>query len=201
MQHKRSTVNLTILVVSLLSVACAPERPPAPTTMHVCDEHGCADRPTNYATFDPMNTPEAAEDQRIKALEEMAGNDPRAAFDVALRFFRGDGVKKNEYKGVQWMRKAAEAGDFNAQKALGRLYLTGLGEMGSDPGEAERWLTVTASKGDREAGKLLKEATTARQSQQAQFQVNEEWRKNTYYNWAIGYRYYWGWGNGGWYLY
>ncbi len=200
MQLKQSLRQLTVIVIGLSVLSCA-ENKPVPATMTVCDEHGCTERPKNYATFDPSNTPEAVEDEKIKALEAMAGNDPRAAYDLGLRFFRGDGVKQNGYLGVKWMRKAAEAGDFGAQKALGRLYLTGLGEMGSDPGEAEKWLSITASKGDREASQLLKEAVAARQSEQAAYQFNEQWRKNTYYSWAVGYRYYWGWGSSGWRLY
>lgn len=200
MRIKQSITQLAVFVIGLSAWSCV-EQKPVPATMTVCDEHGCAERPKNYATFDPSATPEAIEDQKIKALETMAGSDPRAAYDLGLRFFRGDGVKQNGYLGVKWMRTAAEAGDFNAQKALGRLYLTGLGEMGSDPGEAEKWLSITASKGDREANKLLKEAVIARQAGQAAYQVNEQWRKDTYYSWAIGYRYYWGWRTTGWYLY
>ncbi|WP_240348294.1 sel1 repeat family protein [Methylomonas sp. EFPC1] len=144
----------------------------------------------------------SAEDSaKIKALEELAANDPRAAYDLALRFFRADGVRQDTYKSIKWMREAAEKGNFDAQKALGRVYLTGLGEMGSDPGEAEKWLSITASKGDKEASSLLKEAVQARQSEQADYQWRRRWQQIFYNNWYSGYRYNWYWGTGRWYLY
>ena len=55
------------------------------------------------------------------ALEAMAAKDPRAAYDLGLRFFRGDGVKKDSYLAIKWMRDAGERGDFKAAQALGRL--------------------------------------------------------------------------------
>jgi TPR repeat protein len=72
------------------------------------------------------------------------------------------------------MRDAAERGNLKAQMALGRLYLTGLEEMGADPGEAEKWLSITSSKGDKEAADLLKDATKARRSKQARHQLENQ---------------------------
>jgi TPR repeat protein len=193
------SVSFITVIITLLLTACA-EEPPKPTTMRVCDDRGCADRPLGYTTYDPMSQA-PKDDGRMAALEQMAENDPKAAYDLALRLFRGDGVRQDSYKAIKWMRVAGEAGDFQAQKALGKLYLTGLGEMGSDPGEAEKWLNITASKGDRESETLLKEAQFARQNEQARYQVYDRWRRSIYDSWAIGYRYYWNWGNNGWYLY
>lgn len=197
-----STIKVLPAIITLFLAACANNPPPAPQTMRVCDQNGCVDRPKNYATLDTVNTPEAAEDTKIKELEKIAAGDPRAAYDLGLRFFRGDGVRQDSYLAIKWMREAAEKGNFAAQKALGRLYLTGVGETGSDPGEAERWLSMTASKGDQEAKQLLKIATEARQANQAEFQVHDRWRRSIYDSWAIGYRYNWYWGNTGrWLLY
>jgi hypothetical protein len=123
-------------------------------------------------------------------MEKRAASDPRVAFDLALRFFRGDGIRQNSYRALTWMRDAAERGDLNAQKALGRLYLTGLGEMGSDPGEAQKWLSITASRGDKEASKLLKEAVEARKSEQEEYLWHKRWRSVFYTNWSHGYSYY-----------
>jgi TPR repeat protein len=197
--HLSAGLKSLIAIAPLLIVACAHQEVKAPETMRICDENGCADRPKNYATFDPANTPQAAEDVKIRALEKMAANDPRAAYDLALRFFRGDGVRQDSYLAIKWMRAAAEKGNFEAQKALGRLYLTGLSEMGADPGEAERWLSLTAGRGDKEAVALLREATAARQSEQAQYTWNKRWQSTFYNNWYSGYRYNWYWGNNGWY--
>jgi TPR repeat protein len=102
-------------------------------------------------------------------------------------------VRQDSYRSIKWMRDAAERGLFDAQKALGRLYLTGLAEMGADPGEAEKWLTMTASRGDKEASKLLREAAAARQSQQAEYRFYSRWRStfNTYWYSGYGYNSYW----------
>jgi TPR repeat protein len=85
--------------------------------------------------------------------------DPRAAYDLGLRYFRGDGVRQDSYQALKWMRDAAERGYLKAQTAVGRLYLMGLEEMGSDPAEAEKWLSIAAGRGDKEAKTLLAQAT------------------------------------------
>ena len=182
--------------------ACAhQEKQVQSQTIRICDENGCADRPKDYASFVPEPTMSSQEAAKIKALEDLAASDPRAAYDLALRLFRGDGVRQDVYRSIKWMREAGEKGDFNAQKALGRLYLTGLGEMGSDPGEAEKWLSMTASRGDKEAQTLLKEAVKARQSTQADYEWRRRWQPVFYNYWHSGYRYNWYWGTGRWYLY
>jgi hypothetical protein len=81
------------------------------------------------------------------------------------------------------------------------VYLTGLQEMGSDPGEAEKWLSITLNRGDTEAAALLAQATMARQSQQEQYKINNQWRSTFYNNWYSGYRYQMYWQNGGWNYY
>jgi uncharacterized protein len=195
MQDKRLALKKLIVSLFLLSlVACANERPKPKDTMTVCDPSGCAERPKNYESFNPESAlPDNDPDGKIAALEELAKSDPRAAYDLALRLFRGDGVRQDSYRSIKWMREAAERGHFEAQKALGRLYLTGLGELGSDPGEAEKWLTICASKGDKEAAQLLKEATIARQSEQAEWKWLNRWRSvfNTYWYSGYGYNSYW----------
>lgn len=182
---------------------CTQTPPPVANvnTVTICDESGCADRPKNYASFDPAkrSPEEEAANQRMADLEALAEKDPSAAYDLALRLFRGDGIKQNTHKSVEWMRSAGERGHFEAQKALGRLYLTGLGEMGSDPGEAEKWLSMTASKGDKEARTLLKEATQARQTLQSNYRYWDRWRSTFYNYWSSGYNYHWRWDTGRWY--
>jgi len=182
--------------------ACAqtPPQPVAPSTITVCDEQGCAERPRDFETFRPQRTAEEeAAVQQIAALEVIAKKDPSAAYDLALRLFRGDGVKQDLYRSVQWMRDAAERGHFDAQKALGRLYLTGLAEMGSDPMEAQKWLTITAGRGDKEAEKLLEEANAAKQELEDDYRWRQRWRQTFYNYWAHSYPYYWRWGAGRWY--
>ncbi len=199
--HLNTSLRRLFVITPLLLIACAQETPKLLETMRICDENGCTDRAKNYATFDTNNSKHAAEDDKIKVLEQIAANDSRAAFDLGLRFFRGDGVRQDGYLALKWMREAGEKGNFEAQKALGRLYLTGLGETGADPGEAERWLTMSVAKGDKEAAKLLQQASAARQSEQAQYQVYDRWRRSFADSWLYGYRYNWYWGAGSWSLY
>lgn len=194
----------SVLVLSFMGVVgCASQHEspdPSLKMMRVCDERGCIDRPSGYSSL-PAN-PVQSEDPKMTSLKQLAASDPRAAYDLALRYFRGDGVRQDTYQSIQWMRQAAEKGHLDAQKALGRLYLTGLGETGADYAEAQRWLSLTASRGDKEAVQLLKEANMARQSELDDYQWRMKWQNTFQNNWNSGYGYNWNWQQtSGWYLY
>ena len=98
------------LCLSLLLVSSAAF---AQDTIRICDASGCSDRPRNTATFEAelAAQPDPAQNPKLLALEAMAAKDPRAAYDLGLRFFRGDGVKKDGYLAIKWMRDAGERGD------------------------------------------------------------------------------------------
>lgn len=195
--------RVLLVLLSLAVFGCATQREPqeaAAKTLRICDSSGCNDRPGNYTSMVP--TPTAIEDPKMVSLQQLAANDPRAAYDLALRYFRGDGARIDHYQSIQWMRKAAEGGHFEAQKALGRLYLTGLGETGPDYAEAQKWLSMTASRGDKEAVELLKEANDMRAGEIEDYQARRQWELTIHNNWSSGYRYYWNWRpTGGWSLY
>ena len=142
-----------------------------------------------------------AAERRLSALQSLARKDPRAAYDLGLRLFRGDGVRQDSYQALQWMRDAAERGDLEAQKAVGRLYLTGLEEMGSDPREAEKWLGIAAGRGDEEAKKLLAEARILKRSEFEYRRWVDHWRGVFYGYWYNGYPYRAYWRHGYWYFY
>lgn len=170
-------------------------------TVRICDSTGCSDKPRNTSTFDPAKDDNPEETRRLAALTDIAAKDPRAAFDLGMRFLRGDGVRQDGYLAIKWLREAGERGDVRAQAALGRIYLTGMQEMGSDPGEAERWLSMAAERGDKPSAKLLPEARQARQDEQANYRWREYHRKHGYGWWYSAYPYYWVWRGGVWYLY
>lgn len=174
----------------------------AQDTVRICDDKGCADRPRNSSTLEAELAAQAdpAADARIAALEAMAAKDPRAAYDLGLRYFRGDGVRKDSHQAIKWMRDAGERGNLKAQQALGRFYLAGLEEMGSDPGEAERWLSMAADRGDKESKKLLFEARAAKKNEQQKYQVREADRKSWHGGWYSGYAYQSYWRAGNWYF-
>ncbi len=167
-------------------------------TIRICDDSGCSDRPRSSATFDPSRDDNPEQTRRVAALEAIARQDPRAAYDLGLRFFRGDGVPQNNFLALKWMREAGERGVLAAQAALGRFYLAGLQEIGTDPAEAERWLSLAADRGDQESAKLLLDARKAKQDEQALYRWREAHCKDWLGWWSSGYPYYWTWGTAGW---
>ena len=88
-----------------------------------------------------------------------------------------------------------------AQVALGRLYLSGFEEMGSDPAEAESWLLAAAGKGDPEAKKLLEEAQKAKKDEVEYRRWVNTHRALWMGYWWNAYHYYTYWQAGYWYYY
>ena len=194
-----SSVRAVLLAVASLSLSlggCA-QVAPVKSTVTVCDPH-CSERPRDQVNQELRDTGD--DDGRIAALEEAAKGNARAAYDLGLRYFRGDGITRDSYKALSWMRVAAEKGNLEAQKALGRLYLTGLEEMGRDPREAQTWLSLAASRCDKESAKLLAEAEAARRSEEAEWKWLNRWRPAVGRWWYRGYRYYGVW-NGRYWVY
>ncbi|MBB1074601.1 sel1 repeat family protein [Rhodoferax sp. 4810] len=188
-----------LLLSMLLLVAGAASAQTGEKTIRICDDTGCSDRPRSSATFDPSHDDNPEQTRRLAALADVAQKDPRAAYDLALRYFRGDGVPRDSYLAIKWMREAGDRGVPQAYLALGRFYLMGVEEMGADPAEAENWLSLAAARGDKEAKKLLAEARTAKKTEQELYQWRETYRKNWYGWWSSGYAYHWYWGPAGWY--
>ena len=167
--------------------------------VQICDSSGCSMRPASTETFVPSETAENHEqDAHVAALESLARDDARAAYDLGLRYFRGDGVLQNSFEALQWMRHAGERGDLQAQKALGRFYMTGLEEMGPDLREAQRWLGMAASRGDSESQELLQNVNRALQDEYYYRQRLRIWRDYSYYYWYRAYPYRWYWRRGYW---
>lgn len=182
--------------------ACSSQSPSAqlerPETVRVCTGNHCVEQHRNTITRqDAASDPEA--ERRLAALEQLGETDPKAAYDLGLRLLRGDGVTRDSYQAIEWMRKAGDRGLVDAQFALGRIYLMGFEEMGADPGEAEAWLTRAAAKGHKEALRLLPQAQAAKKSEHSNYQVREADRKSWGY-WYSSAPYYWHWRGSSWYL-
>ncbi len=188
--------NPLLLTLLLLTGAASAQ---TSDTIRICDTSGCSDRPRNSATFDPSHDDNPEETRRLAALADIARKDPRAAYDLALRHYRGDGVKRDSYQAIRWMREAGDRGVPEAQLALGRFYLSGVEEMGADPAEAEKWLSLAAARGDKEAEKLLAEASNAKKTEQERYQWRQFHRQHWLGWWATGYPYHWYWSAAGWY--
>lgn len=187
---------MKFLLLTLMLVSSAVAAQSEPATIRICDDTGCSLRQRDSATVDPAGDDHPEETRRLNALVGLADKDPRAAYDLALRFFRGDGVRRDSYQALQWMREAGDRGVPAAYLALGRLYLMGLEEMGPDPSEAEKWLSLAADRGDKEAKKLLVDARKAQKSElelyhrhQDKHQANKQWWRDMYadqFYWAPG---------------
>ncbi|MFM0065626.1 tetratricopeptide repeat protein [Paraburkholderia aspalathi] len=185
-------------VITLLT-ACA-QNPPQSTTVRICDDQGCSERPKDRVNFDAADNGQGEEgNSSIAALKALAETRPQAAYDLGLRYFRGDGVRQDSYQALTWMQKAAERGNLQAQKALGSFYLFGLEEMGPDPREAEEWLLIASGRGDKESKALLAEARAAKTSDEAYYQWVNQQRPVFYDYWFSGYPYQGRWNSGTWY--
>lgn len=185
--------------VLYLVCAAALAQQAAEPTIRICDDTGCSDRPRSSSTFNPSAGGDAQAERRAAQLIALAEKEPRAAYDLGLRYFRGDGVRQDSYQALTWMRDAAERGYLKAQVAVGKFYLMGLEEMGSDPAEAEKWLSMAAGRGDKEAKRLLGEASRARKDEVAYRRWVDSQKAvwNSY--WQSRYEYQWQWNNDGWY--
>lgn len=199
MKTTRFLLSFLLLILALPAAFAAED---AASTIRICDRTGCSDRPINRSAAPARTESDSVADRRLAALEEAAHRDPRAAYDLGLRYFRGDDVRQDSYQALQWMRDAAERGDLHAQLAVGGFYLMGLEEMGSDPAEAEKWLSIAAGRGSKEAKKLLSEASAAKRKSQAEYQRWVDSRRHVWYGyWYRSYPYRAYWRNGAWYYY
>ncbi|MBM2765351.1 tetratricopeptide repeat protein [Burkholderia anthina] len=183
----------------LLLAACAQDPSVTSNTVRICDETGCFDRPKDQVSYQKRDDSDDREDPRIVSLKQAAKTQPKAAYDLGLRYFRGDGVRQDSYQALKWMRDAAERGDLQAQKALGSFYLFGLEEMGSDPREADKWLSIAAARGDKESKKLLELARKAKKEDEEDWKWRTQWRDVYYGYWNSGYPYYGVWHQTYWY--
>ncbi|MPV65186.1 tetratricopeptide repeat protein [Burkholderia sp. BE17] len=183
----------------LLLAACAQDPSVTSNTVRICDDTGCSYRPKDQVSYQNRGDAEDREDPRIVTLKQAAKTQPKAAYDLGLRYFRGDGVRQDSYQALKWMRDAAERGDLQAQKALGGFYLFGLEEMGSDPREADKWLSIAAGRGDKESKKLLELARKAKKDDEEDWKWRTQWRDVYYGYWNSGYPYYGVWNQTYWY--
>ncbi len=82
---------------------------------------------------------------------------------LAERYFKGEGVPKDDAEVVKWGREAAEQGQAEAQFSLGGLYAQGALGVSQDIVEAHKWLSLVATQGHEKASegrdKLAREMT------------------------------------------
>ena len=193
---------LGVTAVTLALTGCANQSPESQLkrkdSVRVCQATQCAEQASSTVTFQGIPVDAAAE-ERLQVLAQLAEQDPRAAYDLGLRLLRGDDVHRDSYQGIQWLRKAGDQGVSEAQLALGQMYLGGYEDMGADPAEAEAWLSRAAAQGSSEAQELMAEAQAAKKVAREDYKVRESARKY-WGHWYISAPYYWYWHDRSWYL-
>lgn len=80
--------------------------------------------------------------------------DPDSQFELGIRLVTGEGLKKNEKEGAEWVRKAAEQNHLRAQHAMGAFYEEGIG-FEKNAAKAIEWYTRSANNGFPEAQHTL----------------------------------------------
>ena len=86
------------------------------------------------------------EDVKAKADQGNAS----AQYNLAILYYKGDGVDKDSAESAKWFRKAAEQGDDQAQYNLGVMYAHGNG-VPNDDTEAANWFRRAAEQGSANA--------------------------------------------------
>lgn len=99
----------------------------------------------------PQNPPPSASSAKPSplALETQAAEsgDAKSQTNMGVRYWDGNGVKRDLTKAVEWWEKAAGKGDARAERMLGDAYLDGLG-VEKDPSKAVWLLQKAIAQGD-----------------------------------------------------
>jgi len=93
----------------------------------------------------------AAAGEQVAELEVKAeSGDAAAQFQLGRAYIRGQGVEKNQTKGLELISEAAEAGHAEAMAGMGYLHMTGEG-LEKDELKALEWLRKAADAGSLKA--------------------------------------------------
>ena len=76
--------------------------------------------------------------------------DVESQYSLAVKYYKGDGVKQNRRRAAEWYQKAAEQGHLEAQYNLARMYSTGKG-ITQNLSAAFKWYKRAAEQGHLEA--------------------------------------------------
>jgi len=76
--------------------------------------------------------------------------DPVIQYILAIMYFHGEGVPKNENTGVKWYTKSAEQGNINAQALLGNFFREGK-IVPKNYYTSVKWYTKAAEQGEANA--------------------------------------------------
>ena len=83
----------------------------------------------------------------LSELRTKAENgDASAQYNLALKFYNGEGVTQDYKQAVYWYTKSAEQGDASAQNNLGFMFANGQGVI-QDYVQAHKWWNISAFEG------------------------------------------------------
>ena len=89
------------------------------------------------------------DEQKVSTAEDIERSDPKDAeeqFQLAQRYFKGSGTKKDYEKAAEWYGKAALQGHAGAQFKMGQSYMKGLG-VEEDHKKAAEWYEKAGENG------------------------------------------------------
>jgi len=82
-------------------------------------------------------------------FEKAANNGMLEAQDnLASMYLKGDGIQQNPYKGLKWLKKAAESGFSKSQCSLGLVLYGGLFGVDKDKEKGEYWIKKSYQNGN-----------------------------------------------------
>ncbi|ONC50264.1 hypothetical protein AQ918_18960 [Burkholderia pseudomallei] len=167
----------------LWPAACA-RNPSAGGRVRRCDDRGCADRPENQASYTLRNSGADQENPRPAALEARAKTEPKAAYDLGPRYFRGDGVRRDSDRA---RRPSAATCGRGGRSAV--LPVRPRAEMGSDAREADKWLSIVAGRGENESKERFEQARADKRAHEEDDKRRTQWRDVYDGYWHSGYPY------------
>ena len=89
--------------------------------------------------------------ETVKQLQKRAkAGDSQAQYDLAAKYYQGDGVKKNHAEAFRWWLSAAKNGHAESQRIVGDLYISGDG-VKQNKAEGFKWIMRSAENGNAAA--------------------------------------------------
>ena len=118
----------------------------------------------------------STQSNQLKIQQLAEHGDAGAQYDLGWKYFKGEGVPKDDVQAVAWFRKAADQGDADAQYTLGAMYGLGKG-VAMDVVQSYMWIELAANQGHAkaiDARKKITEVLTTSQIEEGQ-RLSREW--------------------------
>ena len=102
----------------------------------------------SFALTLPTPAKQSASVPSDELLRDAQAGNPDSQYHLALRYFNGKGVTKDEREGLIWLTKAAHAGHPLSQVSLGLAYRDGFYGVAVNADTALQWIRKSADAGD-----------------------------------------------------